>query len=329
MGVCKPAVGFAFLASLVVVLFGAASPGGAASPAVTFSLSCSPPTVTPGDDWGCTGTIANAGPQTATHVTLVEQIPGATLTFSSFGVPATCTSLTGGGTSCSLGNLKGEQSIIFTTVFGISSSSTGTLSNLAYVTFDEGGSDTDKSKQDTVCANTNTSRPCDPLQSTQLVAGGNLDLAGGYLAFAGDDTLATAAALTATSNVSTNAQVPFRGGDFPVGFGATIVERSESFAGELCPSGFTCFGQIAVESFLGDFSTSDPLVLTYQLIVPKGKNANNLLVFHNGQGPAQFCSVAPLSVMNEFCVQSITQNPKTKVMTVVVLQTENGSGRFG
>src|SRR5687768_17158874 len=63
----------------VGVLFGSASSGSAASPAVTFTLSCSPGVLTPGTEWGCSGTITNNGPQTAAHMTLVQEIEGASL----------------------------------------------------------------------------------------------------------------------------------------------------------------------------------------------------------------------------------------------------------
>lgn len=320
------------------VLFGAASPGGAASPNVTFGLSCSPPTLTPGDEWGCSGTIANLGQQTATHLTLIESIPGASLTASSFSRTATCELYNGGGTTCSLGNLAAGGEVTFTTVFTTSASSSGTLSNLAYVTLAEGPNDQDTGKIDSRCAKTNlalnpnTSPPCGSLESTQIVAAGNLDVAGGYLAYTNDDALATAQgpqSLTATSNVSTSAQVPFRSGHPGFGFGATIVERLPSVIGEFCRAGFTCFGQGVDETFDGQFLTTDPIVATFRLIVPKGKNANNTLIFHNGVGPGQSCLVAPLSLTNDFCVSEISQSSKTKVVTIIVLSTNNGRWGFG
>jgi hypothetical protein len=261
---------------------------------------------------------------------MVEEIAGAILESSTFSVPATCADLVDGGASCELGNLPAGGEITFTTIFLTATSASGVLENQAYVSFDEGTNDQDQGKQDTRCANTSTPLPCLAPESTELIAATeSLDLAGGYVAYSGADTLATPGTLNATQNVSTNAQIPYRGQEFPNGFGATIVERAPDFAGESCGTGFTCFGQIAEESFVGEFLTSDPLTLSFQLIVPKGKNKRNLLVFHNGEGPLNLCSVAPLTVTGDICVSSIDQDKKTKVMTVVVLTTENGGWGFG
>jgi len=330
VGARRSAVGLALVALFVSIgLFGAAS-ARSASPSVTFTLSCTPPVVTPGDQWGCNGTIRNDGPQTATHLTMVEEIAGAMLESSTFSVPATCADLVDGGASCDFGNLSAESEITFTTIFATPTSVSGVLENQAYVSFDEGTNDQDQGKQDTRCANTGTPLPCSSLESTELVpAAESLDLAGGYVAYSGADTLGTPNSLNATQNVSTNAQIPYREQEFPNGFGATIVERGPDFAGEACGTGFTCFGQIAEESFVGDFLTSNPLVLSFQLIVPKGKNKRNLLVFHQGEGPLKLCSVAPLTVTGDVCISSIDQDKKTKVMTVVVLSTENGKWGFG
>jgi hypothetical protein len=330
MGVRKSVAALALLALLVSAgLFGGASSAGAASPAITFSLSCSPPIVSPGDEWGCSGTIANDGPQTATHLTLFEEIAGADLVHSSFSVASACTPLADGGTSCELGNIAADATITFATVFTTSPLSSGTLSNAAHVSFDERASDQDRGKQDTVCANTGAPKPCADLESTELVSSGNLDLAGGYVAFAGDDTIATPDARTTAQNVSTAASIPFRGDDFANGFGATIVERDPAFAGEGCGTGFSCFGQIVIETLAGQFATDDPAVVTFQLVVPKGKNAKNILVFHNGGGPEPTCLAEPLSGTNDTCVQSVSQNSKTKVVTIVVHSTDNGGWGFG
>ena len=72
MGFRRYALGAVVAMLAAGALLGSISSGSAASPAVTFGLECPPGFSTPGDEWGCHGTITNDGPQTATHMTLVR-----------------------------------------------------------------------------------------------------------------------------------------------------------------------------------------------------------------------------------------------------------------
>jgi len=329
MGARRSAVGLAVTGVfLAVALFGAAAPSGAASPAVTFDLECSPPILTPGDAWACSGTIRNGGPQTATHVTLVQEIEGAVLADSVF-TPDTfvCADLAAGGATCDLGNFAQDDVISFTTIFETSASASE-LKNDAYVTFDEGDSDQDQGKQDTVCANTylppelNTNEPpeleCSGAQSAALIAADDQDdQASGYVAFIdGVDTLATTGVLVQPGDVLTELDIPFRS-EFPNGFPARIEESRDLGASF----------QNVIEDLVDQFSTDAPVVLTFRLIAPKGKNARNIVVLHNG-AVAQSCSLTPLSESIDTCVNSRSQDKKTKIVTIVVLSTDNGSWKF-
>lgn len=309
------------------VLLGAASSGSAASPAVTFTLECSPAMVTPGGEWGCTGTITNNGPQTATHLTLVQEIDGATLVDSSFEA-GTCTPLAEGGTSCALGNFANGDTVDFTTVFG-DLPSTGAVVNLAYVHFDERASDgPDRGKQDTVCAN-GGAPPCTSLESTELVTATEQDdRAGGHVAFTDGevDTLATTGTPSAVGEVFTALEIPFRE-DFPFGFGATIVEETDP-PGDACPVGVTCFGQTVSENLVGEFSEEEPVVVEFRMIAAKGKTEKTIVVYHDGD-PADSCALSPLSEGVDTCVDSRSKNAKTKVVTIVVHTTDNGLWDFG
>lgn len=323
MRVRKAAVGLALLALIATgVLFGAVSSGSAASPAVTFTLSC-PSVLTPGTEWGCTGTIENLGPQTATHVRLVQQIPGATLLDSSFD-EGTCEDLVSGGATCALGNFGNGDAVQFTTIF---ETTTTAISNTASVSFDEQASDQDVGKQDTVCANNDPAQsPCNPL-TAQVVPVTELDdQAGGQVAFEGDDTLATTGTLSTAGQVLTKLEIPFRA-NFPLGVGATIFEAVDP-AGEQCPDNVTCFGQSVEESLAGQFLTTDPVEAEFRIVAPKGKNEKNIVVYHDGD-EADSCDVTPLSATVDTCVDSRSRNPKTKVVTIVVLSTDNGWWDFG
>jgi hypothetical protein len=311
----------------VGVVFVGASSGSAASPAITFDLDCSPALLTAGGAWGCVGTITNDGPQTATHLTIVEEIAGATLVASTF-PDGTCTALDGGGISCAVGNLRAGGVIQFTTVFdGLPT--TATVENTAYVSFDERSADgPDRGKQDTVCANAGAP-PCGAADTTQLVAPGDVDdKAGGYVAFVDgqEDALATTGTPSAVGDVLTALEIPFRA-NFPVGFGATIVEATDPLE-DSCPVGVSCFGQTVVEDLVGDFSVEEPVELTFRIIVPKGKTEKNIVVYHDGE-PANSCVLTPLSETVDTCVDARSRNQKTKVVTIAVLSTDNGSWDFG
>ena len=96
----------------------AASASRAAGPTLSFTLTGSPPAVTPGFSIGYSGTITNTGAQGLSGLVLVESIPGiGPLQFKTFSRPVTCTALSGGGLKCALGNLAAGGSITFTTVF--------------------------------------------------------------------------------------------------------------------------------------------------------------------------------------------------------------------
>lgn len=107
----------AVLLALALVV-GAASAGRAATPTLLFTLTGSPPAVTPGGSIGYSGQITNTGAQALPGLMLVESIPGVgPLQFKSFSRPVTCGDLSGGGIKCALGNLAAGASITFTTVF--------------------------------------------------------------------------------------------------------------------------------------------------------------------------------------------------------------------
>ncbi len=323
MGFRKTAVVLALSAlTATVVALGAASSGGAAAPAITLDLSC-PPVLTPGTEWGCTGTIENLGPQSATHVTLVEEIPGATLLDSSF-EDGTCDALPSGGISCELGNFSNGEVLDFTTIF---QTSTTVISNTALIGFDEFDSENDSGKQDTVCANSTAPPPCVPLTAEVVPTEELDDRAGGHVAFGqADDTLATTGALSAAGEVLTELQIPFRP-NFPFGFGATIFEAVDP-AGDSCPVNVTCFGQTVEEDLVGQFAANDPVVGTFEIFLPKGKTDKNIVVYHDGQ-KAEACSATPLSATVDTCVFSRSKSPKPKVASIVVHTTDNGSWDFG
>jgi hypothetical protein len=332
MGSGRSAVGRALVGVLVVgVLFGVASSGNAASPTITFSLDCSPALVTPGGEWGCSGSVENLGPQASTHdVTLVQEIAGATLVSSSFD-EGVCEALEDGGITCDLGGLQGGDAFEFTTIFQISATASGTQSNNAYARYDSGIADgEDTGQQEVICANTlATTLPCTGQESTDAVATGDADdRAGGHVAFVADqsDTLATSGTPSAAGEVFTELTIPFRE-EFPLGFGATIVEDVDP-AGDACPVGVSCFGQTVIEDLAGDFDADDPVVGTFRLIAPKGTNEKTIVVYHDGVA-ADSCTATPLSETVDTCVFSRSRNPKTKVVTIVVNSTDNGSWDFG
>lgn len=328
MGSVRSAVRRVVVALFVAgVLVGGASSGTAASPAITFTLDCSPGMVTPGGEWGCTGTIANNGPQTATHVTLVQEIPGATLVASSFEA-GTCEDLVDGGASCELGNFANGEVLSFTTVFD-ELPPTGTAVNDAYVRFDERANDgPDTGKQDTVCANAGEP-PCTPTESTTLVAAADQkDKAGGHVAFVDgvSDALGTSGTPSAVGDVLTELLVPFRE-SHPFGFGATIDEAIDP-VGDMCPAGGECFGQTVIEDLAGQFADDEPVVATFRLIAPNGVKTEDIVVYHNGVATPS-CALSPLSGTVDTCVQSRSKNNQTKVVTLVVWSTDNGSYDFG
>jgi hypothetical protein len=256
----------------------------------------------------------------------VQEIEGASLVASTFEDGA-CTPLEEGGVSCALGNFSDDEDLSFTTIFdGLPS--TGTVENFAYVTFAERGSEDDTGKQDTVCANVGAP-PCAAGDTADLVAAGEEDdKAGGYVAFdGGTDTLATTGTPAAVGDVLTGLEIPFREG-FALGFGATILEATDP-AGDQCPVGRTCFGQTVIEDLVGEFNTEEPVELTFRLIAPNGKNAKNIVVYHNGEA-APACKSNPLSATVDTCVDTRSSSGgAVKVVTLVVLSTDNGGWDFG
>ena len=327
----KSAVVLVLVGVLVsIVLSGAVSTGRAAAPAITFTLAGSPSSVTQGQNVGYGGTVTNAGPQTATHLTLVENVPNGTPLFTSFSRPVTCGPVTGGVLTCDLGNLAAGDSITFTKVYRAPSSGSS-LVDTSYVTFDERGSDTNKSKQDTRCANTGTDKPCAPSVSTALVASSNSNFYGGYVGYGGQGaTVGTDPTLSHTNSDSTQAAIPFRS-SFANGVPVTILERPESFPGEDCATSFTCAGLVHDVTVTGGFSLSAPLVLTFGLgpdSIPHGATPATLNVFHDGSGPLPRCSATPLSTASPICVQSVTQDLAGNFIVVVQTLT-NGGWRFG
>jgi hypothetical protein len=300
------------------VLLGGASSGSAASPAVTFSLSC-PSVVTPGTEWGCAGTIANLGPQSETHVTVVQEFPGATLLDSSF-AEGTCDQESARLT-CALGNFAAGDTAQFTVIFAEPTSS---ISNTAYVSFDEGGSDQDVGRQDTVCANSLAEPPCDPVTGAVVSANDLDDLAGGQVAFDGDDTLATVGKLLKAGQVVTKLEIPFRE-DFPLGFPATIVEAVDP-PDDSCPEGVTCFGDTVQEDLVGEFDAEDPVGAEFRIVLPNGRNEMDIVIYHDGD-EVDSCDATPLSELVDACVES--RSRKGKVATILVLSTDNGLWDFG
>jgi hypothetical protein len=330
MGMRKTAAGLAVLALIATgVLLGTASSGSAASPSITFTLDCSTGIVNQGDEWGCTGTVANVGNQASTHdVTVVQEYEGMTLVSSGFGAEECTTSAD--AISCELFNLAGGDSFQFTTILSVPEGAAGTLTNHAYVSYDSGVSDGGGTgNTEIVCANTlGGSVPCATPESVSVVSADDRDdQAGAHVTFGGeDDVLETTGSLTQAGQVLTQLQIPFRPA-FPNGFGATIVEGVDP-PGDSCPENETCFGQTVVEDLAGEFDAAEPVVGTFRLIAPKGKNEKSIVVYHDGD-EADSCATAPLSATVDTCVQSRSRNAKTKIITIVVLSTDNGGWDFG
>jgi hypothetical protein len=319
------------LTGLVVlgVVFVGASSGSAASPTITFTLDCTPAIVNQSGEWGCTGTVQNVGTQASTHdVTVVQEYAGMTLVDSGFGA-GECT-VSPEAISCQIFNLAGGDSVQFTTILGVPPGATGTLSNHAYVSYDSGVSDGGGTGRAViVCANTlGDARPCTTPESTSVISAEEAhDKAGAVVTYNGsDDILKTTGTLAQAGDVLTELQIPFRA-SFPNGFGATIVEATDP-PEDSCPEEITCFGQTVVEDLAGDFATDDPVRGTFRLIAPKGKNEKNIVVYHDGVS-AGSCAGTPLSATVDTCVESRSRNAKTKVVTIVVLSTDNGGWDFG
>ena len=321
-------LGLSALVAIGVLVVGASS-GSAASPTISFTLECTPALVNQGGEWGCTGTVENLGRQASTHdLAIVQEFDGMTLVDSGF-ADEECEE-SAEAMTCQLFNLAGGDTFQFTTILAVPDGAEGTLTNHAYVSFDTGVSDGGGTGREViVCANTSgETLPCGTPEGTSVIADFEADdKAGGLVTRDGAaDVLATTGSLSQAGDVLTQLQIPFRAA-FPNGFGATIVE-AEDPAEDACPASVSCFGQTVVEDLAGHFDTADPVVGTFRLIAPKGKNEKNIVVYHDGDA-AGSCAATPLSETVDTCVQSRSRNPKTKVVTIVVLSTDNGGWDFG
>jgi hypothetical protein len=320
-------LGLSVLVAIGVLLVGASS-GSAAAPTITYTLECTPALVNQTAEWGCTGTVANTSPQQATHdVTIVQEFDGLTLVDFSFDED-TCT-VSAEALSCEVFNLGGGDTFSFTTTLAVPDGAAGSLTNHSYVAFDTGVSDGGGTGNTIiVCANSSDQTlPCATPESTSVISDADEDdKAGGLVTRTGADALATTGALSVAGEILTDLQIPARA-EFPNGFGATIVESVDP-PEDLCPSGVTCFGQTVVEDLAGDFATTSPVVATFRLIAPKGKNEKSIVIYHDGD-EADACATTPLSETVDTCVQSRDRNPQTKIITIIVLSTDNGSWDFG
>lgn len=317
----KSAVVLALIGALVaVVLTAGAATGRAVEPTVTFTLTGSPSSVTQGQNVGYSGQITNNASQTATHMTLVEKVPKGTLAFTSFSRPVTCDQ-DDSVLTCDLGDLAAHGTITFTKVY--TAPTTGAkLVDTSFVTFNP----VRGHGSDSACANTGTQKPCDPSVTTTLVSSANSDFFGGFVAFDGQGAhVGTNPNLSHSNSESTQATIPFRA-TFADGVPVTILERPESFAGEDCPTGFSCAGLVHDVTVPGGFATSTPLLLTFG--IPDTAHGHGLNLFHDGSGPLPLCSDVPLSTASPACIQSATPDGLGNLI-VTVQSLTNGSWRFG
>ena len=318
------------VAALALALLSAAAllggAGHAAVSSIGFSLTGSPPAVTPGKLVGYSGTITNSGPDSFANAELVENIHGiGPLRFQSFSRPVACVSLAGGGIRCGLGTLAPHDTIRFTTVFELpAATSLSMIVNSAFVT--DGHS--------VFCANAT----CGPSAVEQVLPVDTTLKVGGYLGFptSPTDEIETDQALSPANPHATGVDTG------QVGNGVGVVLREGSGTTDpddpsAPPSFFQCPGApngcIGQWSFVGipeteppsttPFTQANPFEVTLlfsRFEQPHDFSLHGFSIYKNGVKVTDAC---PFDAGSTVCVKSITQDHAGTIVARL-LETVNG-----
>jgi len=302
----------------LALVAGAASAGRAATPTLAFTLTGSPPAVTPGQSIGYSGQITNTGAQALSSLVLVESIPGVgPLQFKSFSRPVTCANISGGGIRCALGNLAAGASITFTTVFPLPAGThLAVVVNTASVS----------TAHDSV--NASASVHVLPTDTTQKV--------GGYAGFpGGPHEIATNRTFSADNPHASSVLVPLVAN----GVGVDIREGSGTSDPDdpsQPPSFFQCPGSpngcIGQWTFVGIPETEPPsdtpftqanpfeLLVFFSSFEQHLTSLDHFVVYKNGVPVTDAC---PFDEGSTVCVKSVTVNGSGTIVADL-LETVNG-----
>ena len=275
-----------------------------ASADLSVTQTDEPDPVTAGNDVRYLVTVANAGPDAATNVTLTDIIPeGSTLVSAD---DPGC-SVDGDIVTCVVGTLAAEGATsISIVVTAPNSTSPTTLTNTASVTADESDPDLDDntSAEDT---------SVQPAAADEDVAAGFVDDEGGTVATGGGSGPTKPDPMTSAVTV-------------PPGFEGlvTIVEGPITS----CQAGFVCFGQEASIT-APTTDADDPLRLSFQYhksSLPKQTKPNDIVMFHDDVLVPR-CTEGGGVAAPDPCVSSVAKIKGN--MQVVVFSSSNGRWRGG
>jgi uncharacterized repeat protein (TIGR01451 family) len=213
--------------------------------------------------------ISNEGTNTATHVTLSDALPVGSTFVSASPSLGTCANITG-AVECSFGPLKSGATVTATILVNAPGSS-GTVTNTATVSFDEGFSDSPfpDPKQDKVTASAVTDVEGDVGTAKSLVPSGQA---------VGLDTDPTHADVATPQDKNIGqARVP---ASVHAPFIATLEEVTARFQ---CPMKVICRDGAWLHADIPGTFEPDPLVFTIHWnrgLVPKQQTTDNLAVLH-------------------------------------------------
>lgn len=285
----------------VTATFEADEPAGAD---LSVSQTDDPDPVTAGNSVEYLITVANAGPDTATGVTLTSSLPEGT---SMVSADSPDCSTEGGVVTCLLGTLASEESVEVAIVVDAPMTSTPTtLTNSASVTADQ--------------ADPNPDNNASIEETSVQVAVSERDVAAGFVDDGGG-TVATGAGQKATKQDPTTTAVTV-----PPGFPGvvTIVEGPIT----TCPTGFRCFGQ---EAFVTAPTTQadEPLRLVFNFhpsSKPSMTKLKDIVMFHDNVLVPR-CTQGGGVAVPDPCISSVKRAKGQ--LTIVVFSSTNGSWRGG
>jgi len=296
----------------LAVLGGAAATGHAAKPthSVTAVLDCEPPAVKPGRTVGCTLTVTNTGTNNVVKVVASETVDGGTFlsedsslcNITDTATPPTST------LTCNIGTLA-AGSIFGPVSFELQVPSTEGPFALVFDGFfdPEPLKNPNRRGSDTFKSNTVT---------TQLDADADFD---GTFANVAGDTVQTGGAISASNPYTTTGTV------LGVAFAAGMSVREENAGpNNINCSSTGCFGGQVIQfniTPLDGVSFPESFTLTWQVVVPNGTKAGDIVVRHDGV-------VQSLCPDTDPCV-SITIDPSTKIATFEAQRPGDENGGWG
>ena len=265
-----------------------------------------PDPVSSGSDVKYTLHVRNDGPDTATNVVVVDDLPAGTAFKSADPSQGTC-SRVGGTLTCTLGDLSnGSTAMIAIVVTAPSVTSPATITNSATVTADE---DDPAPGNNAASETTTVTAPqTDPDEASAWItaAGGRVETGGGN-------------GPTKKDQMTTAVTVP-------AGYEGEVI-ISEVAIND-CPAGYECFGQQA-NITAPTTSPANPLrfvFLFHPSSLPGGTKPDDVVMFHDNVLVPR-CT-APSGVADpDPCILSVTKVQGR--IRVEVLSSENGSWKGG